>query len=82
MQFLDFTKSQGNNLSDPDKKYNFPGLKPGDRWVLCAIRWRDAEKEGKAPLVKLNATNKVALNYVTLEKLQEYDDKIVSVNNH
>ena len=77
MQFLDFTKSQGNNLSDPNEN-GFPGLKPGDRWVLCALRWREAEKEGKAPLVKLNATNKVALNYVTLEKLQEYDDKRVS----
>ena len=72
-QFLDYTKSQGNDLSTPHLP-GFPGLKPGDRWVICILRWHEAQKAGHAPLLKLKATNQKALEYVDLELLEEYDD--------
>jgi len=67
-EFLDFTKSRGNDLSTP--RASFPGLRAGDRWCLCALRWREAFEAGKAPLVDLEATNEAALKYVTLEQLK------------
>lgn len=67
-EFLDFTKSRGNDLSTP--RASFPGLRAGDRWCLCALRWREAYEAGKAPLVDLEATNEAALKYVTLEQLK------------
>ena len=66
--FLDFTKSQGNDLSTP--RGSFPGLKSGDRWCLCALRWREALSDGKAPKVIEVATNKKTLEYVTAEQIQ------------
>merc|ERR1712018_885123 len=54
-EFLEYTKNQGNDLSTP--RGSFPGLKPGNRWALCAPRWLEAYRAGKAPLVRLNATN-------------------------
>ena len=72
-QFLDYTKSQGNDLSTPHLP-GFPGLKPGDRWVICILRWHEAQKAGYAPLLKLKATNQKALEYVDLELLEEFDD--------
>lgn len=71
-EFLDYTKSRGNDLSTPIPHWSFPGLQPGDSWCLCISRWMQAEKAGKAPLINLNATHKKALQYVTLEKLEEY----------
>ena len=71
--FLDYTKSQGNDLITPHLP-GFPGLKAGDRWVICILRWHEAQKAGHAPLLKLNATNKKALEYVDLQLLEEYDD--------
>ena len=56
-EFLDFTKSQGNNLSSPSPKYNFPGLKPGDNWCLCALRWQEALKNNKEPKILPGSTN-------------------------
>ncbi|NEP44691.1 MAG: DUF2237 domain-containing protein, partial [Okeania sp. SIO2H7] len=50
-EFLEFTKSRGNDLSTPVPQYNFPGLKPGDRWCLCAARWQEAKEAGVAPPV-------------------------------
>ena len=52
--------------------YGFPGLKPGDRWCLCAARWAEAERTGVAPLVDLEATQEKVLEFVSLELLQKY----------
>ena len=70
-EFLKFTKSVGNDLSTPNPLYNFPGLKPGDRWCLCALRWKEAHNAGNAPLVILEATHEKALNYIELSSLLE-----------
>jgi uncharacterized protein (DUF2237 family) len=69
-EFLAFTKAQGNNLSTPVPAYRFPGLKPGDRWCLCASRWKEALDAGVAPPVLLRATHASALEYVSLAELQ------------
>jgi hypothetical protein len=71
-EFLAFTQARGNDLSTPLPLYNFPGLKPGDRWCLCAERWREALAAGAAPPIALEATHAAMLNYVPLELLQEY----------
>jgi uncharacterized protein len=68
--FLRYTKAQGNDLSTPRPEYNFPGLKPGDQWCLCAARWKEALDDGVAPPVVLAATHKAALEYVSLADLQ------------
>ena len=73
--FLNFTKNRGNDLSTPYPQYNFPGLKAGDRWCLCALRWAEAEKAGHAPLVDLEATHQKTLDYVSLETLKNYSLK-------
>lgn len=70
--FLSYTKAQGNDLSTPMPMYNFPGLKPGDRWCLCATRWKEAYEDGVAPPVVLEATHAAALQVVSLAILQEY----------
>lgn len=70
--FLSYTKAQGNDLSTPMPVYNFPGLKPGDRWCVCAARWKEAYDDGVAPPVALEATHEAALRIVPLELLQEY----------
>ena len=71
-EFLAFTKSRGNDLSTPAPMYNFPGLKPGDRWCLCAARWQEALDAGVAPPVILSATHAVALEYVSLDELKQH----------
>ncbi|MGB3294424.1 MAG: DUF2237 domain-containing protein [Phormidesmis sp.] len=68
--FLRYTKAQGNDLSTPRPMYNFPGLKPGDKWCLCAARWQEALDDGVAPPVVLESTHKAALQHVSLEDLQ------------
>lgn len=68
--FLTYTKAQGNDLSTPRPEYNFPGLKPGDKWCLCAARWKEALDDGVAPAVDLEATHEAALNHVSLEELK------------
>ena len=70
-EFLIFSKSKGNDLSTPNPVYNFPGLKKGNKWCLCAIRWQEAYKEGYAPKVILEATHEKALVYIKLESLIE-----------
>jgi uncharacterized protein (DUF2237 family) len=60
-KFLQFTKKQGNDLITPSS--SFPGLKSGDKWCLCALRWEQARKAGVAPPVDVYATNKSALNF-------------------
>ena len=69
-RFLEFTKSKGNNLSSPVPAADFPGLKPGDRWCLCALRWKEALEAGVAPPVILEATHEGVLRHVSLEDLK------------
>ena len=71
-EFLNFTKARGNDLSTPAPMYSFPGLKPGDCWCLCALRWKEALDEGVAPPVVLAATHASTLEYVNLADLKEY----------
>lgn len=70
--FLAFTKSKGNDLSTPRPAYNFPGLKPGDGWCLCALRWKEAYEAGVAPPVRLASTHKKALEFIELDVLQAH----------
>ncbi|MEM7681051.1 MAG: DUF2237 domain-containing protein [Planctomycetota bacterium] len=70
--FLTFTKEQGNDLSTPRPEWGFAGLKPGDRWCLCAARWAEAERAGMAPGVVLEATSHAALGVVKLETLRRH----------
>ena len=69
-EFLEFTKSQGNDLTTPSPQYNFPGLKAGDNWCLCARRWKEAFDAGVAPPVILEATHEKALKFATIEELK------------
>lgn len=71
-EFLKFSKSMGNDLTTPIPKFNFPGLNPGDKWCLCAARWKEAYDAGMAPMVLLEATNELALNIVPMEMLIEH----------
>jgi uncharacterized protein (DUF2237 family) len=71
-EFLRFSKSQGNDLMTPFPLFNFPGLKPGDRWCLCVTRWKEALNAGVAPPVILAATHEATLQYVSLEQLQKH----------
>lgn len=74
-EFLNYTKSMGNDLTRASPQYGFPGLKHGDRWCLCAVRWKQAELVNKAPFVLLDATNKASLNNVALTDLEKYGVK-------
>ena len=67
--FLEFSKSRGNDLSTPQPQLGFPGLKPGDRWCLCAARWQEALESGNAPDVVLEATNVASLEWVSMDDL-------------
>lgn len=71
-EFLAFTKARGNDLSTPRPEYQFPGLQPGDRWCLCALRFKEALRAGCAPKVWLEATHEVMLSHVTLEQLRQH----------
>ena len=68
-EFLAFTRSVGNDLSTPQPAFGFPGLKAGDRWCLCASRWLQAHKAGKAPRVYVQSTHEAALKIIELEAL-------------
>jgi uncharacterized protein (DUF2237 family) len=68
--FLAFTRERGNDLVTP--RGSFPGLRAGDRWCLCASRWREALHAGVAPPVFLEATNEAALRFVTLDELRQH----------
>lgn len=68
-EFLGYTKAQGNDLTTPVA--SFPGLKPGDRWCLCASRWKEAFDDGVAPPVILESTHASALEYVSLDQLKQ-----------
>ena len=68
-EFLAFSQAAGNDLTTPRREYGFQGLRPGDCWCICALRWREALEAGVAPSVRLTATHEAALRYVTLEDL-------------
>ncbi len=71
-EFLEFSKSRGNDLMTPRPEYNFPGVKDGDKWCLCATRWREALEAGVAPRVILEACHEASLRYVSLEDLKNH----------
>jgi uncharacterized protein (DUF2237 family) len=70
--FLEFSAASGNDLSTPAHHAGFPGLKPGDRWCLCAARWKEALDAGCAPQVFLASTHERVLDYVSFEELSPY----------
>ena len=74
-EFLEFTKSIGNDLSTPRPEYDFPGLKPGDRWCLCASRWMEAYHAGVAPRIVPGATHEKTLDYIDLSEIINYFTK-------
>jgi uncharacterized protein (DUF2237 family) len=70
--FLEFSRSMGNDLSTPRPEFNFPGLNDGDKWCLCVLRWREAFEAGVAPQVFLESCHESALKHVALEDLNEH----------
>ena len=70
--FLEFSRSVGNDLSTPRPEFEFPGLRNGDKWCLCAARWEEARRAGCAPMVILASTNIKTLEVVELDHLKEY----------
>ena len=70
--FLVFSEAVGNDLSTPRPEFNFPGVKPGNRWCLCAMRWKEAYEQGKAPPVFLESTHEATLKLVDFNILQQY----------
>jgi uncharacterized protein (DUF2237 family) len=73
--FLAHQKSIGNDLTTPNPYFDFPGLKPGDRWCLCVTRWKESLDAGVAAPVVLEATHLSALEFVDLDDLQQYAAK-------
>ena len=71
-EFLEYTKSRGNDLSTPSPQNQFPGLKAGDGWCLCAIRWKEAHEDGVAPPIKPESTHEKALQIIDINILQQY----------
>ena len=71
-EFLEFSRSRGNDLSTPRQEFGFPGLRPGDQWCLCAERWQEALDAGAAPRVVLQATHAATLEIVSLRDLKRY----------
>jgi uncharacterized protein (DUF2237 family) len=71
-EFLSFSKSRGNDLSTPRPEFDFPGLKAGDSWCVCAERWKEAYEHGFAPKIYLKKTNKKATSIIDIEILKEF----------
>ena len=71
-EFLEFSRNVGNDLSTPMPEYRFPGVKPGQRWCLCARRWQQALEAGVAPNVDLEASHIASLEFVSLDDLQAH----------
>lgn len=71
-EFLEFSRSRGNDLSTPRPEFGFAGLKPGDQWCLCAARWQEAFEAGVAPRVVLSATHAAALRICKLADLKKH----------
>ena len=70
--FLNYSRSQGNDLITPMPQFSFPGLKKGDQWCICLERWKQALEDGLAPMVILEATNIIVLNEIPIEVLKKY----------
>jgi len=70
--FLEFSKLKGNDLTTPNPDYEFQGLKSGDRWCLCALRWKEALEAGVAPPVVLSSTNQLVLEIIPLDDLKKH----------
>ena len=68
-EFLEYSKSKGNDLSTPRPEFGFLGLKAGDRWCLCALRWKESFENNRAPMVVLEATNEKTLDLIRIEDL-------------
>ena len=71
-EFLEFSVARGNDLVTPVPQFHFPGLTSGDKWCLCALRWKEALDAGVAPPVVLAATHEKALEFVSLEDLKRH----------
>ena len=71
-EFLDYSRSVGNDLTTPHAEFGFPGLRPGDQWCLCAARWQEALDAGVAPMVVLQATHAACLRIVKLADLKRH----------
>lgn len=71
-EFLEFSRQRGNDLITPMPMYNFPGLKPGDKWCLCVSRWIEALEAGVAPPIVLASTHEKTLEFIPLPLLQEH----------
>ena len=71
-EFLAFSMSRGNDLSTPKPEYGFAGLKPGDRWCLHVLRWKEALAAGKAPRIAILSTSRAALEFVSLDDLKRH----------
>ena len=71
-EFLEFSRTRGNDLMTPRPEFGFPGLRPGDRWCLCVLRWREALEADAVPRVVLRATHRRALDHVALEDLKRH----------
>jgi hypothetical protein len=74
-KFLHYSKLIGNDLSSPVPQFNFPGLKSGDKWCLCALRWKEALDHNCAPQVLLEATNEKTLDVIAINDLLKYAAK-------
>ena len=71
-EFLEYSRNKGNDLTTPRPEFGFPGLKAGDAWCLCALRWEEARQAGFAPRVKLTSTNIKTLEMVEFEHLKAH----------
>ncbi len=71
-EFLEFSRAHGNDLTAPAPEFHFPGLRPGNRWCICAARWKEAYDAGVAPPVILAATHVATLEYAALDELKEH----------
>lgn len=71
-EFLEYSKAQGNDLTTPAPQYGFPGLKPGDKWCLCALRWLEAYDANCAPKIIAEATSNATTNFINKEILLQY----------
>lgn len=71
-EFLEYSRFKGNDLSTPVPEFDFPGLHPGDRWCLCALRWLEAYNHDMAPKVFLTRTHQKALEIIPIELLKSY----------
>ena len=71
-EFLQFSFKKGNDLISAVPQFDFPGLKPGDKWCLCANRWLEAYEAKSAPLIPAKATHKRALEIISMEQIKEY----------